>query len=317
VRTKTVLGIVVAVHVIAVGSLICLQGCRSTTTTGGDAMSSPPPPVMPPPAFSAPAVTRTGPKTASVSSAVLPFTSTYVVTKGDSISVIAKKFGVRTRDIVDLNQLKNPNKIRVGQKILLPGSVDTSKPLAVRSTGVAPKAGANQIVVKKGDTLSQLAKRHGTTTRALRDVNKLTSDMIRINQVLSLPSGSSAPSVARAQTPSPSSAAPQEGRAIKPTQAVQTPSVAAPAPAATELPPMPVIEEAEPIVGETLAAEPTGEVDAGVDFIVHTVAKNEDVFDVALRYTVLPDEVRRLNKLDGNELQEGQRLKIKVSGIPE
>ncbi|MDA0322911.1 MAG: LysM peptidoglycan-binding domain-containing protein [Verrucomicrobia bacterium] len=315
-RKKTVLGIVGAVHVIGVGALVCLQGCRPTTTTGADAALSPPPPVMPPPTFSAPVVTKAGPSTAAVSSAVLPFTSTYVVTKGDSISVIAKKFGVRTRDIVALNQLKNPNKIRVGQKILLPGPADTSKPPTVRSAVVAPKAGPNQIVVKKGDTLSQLAKRHGTTTRALRDVNKLTTDMIRVNQVLSLPSGSSATSVAKAQTPGPSDAQPPAVE-LKPAQPVKTPLVAAPPPAATDLPPMPVIEEAEPIVEETLATEPAGEVDPGADFIVHTVGKDEDVFDVALRYTVLPDEVRRLNNLDGNELQEGQRLKIKVSGIRE
>lgn len=322
VRTRTVLGIVVAVHGIAVGSLVCLQGCRPSSTASGTVSETPPPVMMPPTVASASTSTGPGPTTASVSSAMLPFTTTYVVSKGDSLSVIAKKFGVRTRDIADLNQLKNPNKIRAGQKLLLPGTVDVSKPRAVRAGRSAPKAGPNQYVVKKGDTLSHIAKRHGTTTRALREANKLTSDLIRVNDVLALPRGSGARPVTRVasttSTPSaPQAAGTKQAAAVTPElEDDPQPVELEPVP---ELPPMPAVVEAppDPVVEEAVATEPAAEEDTGGEFLVHVVAKDEDVFDVALRYTVLPDEVRRLNNLEGNELQEGQRLKIKVSGIPE
>lgn len=320
-KTKMILGVVGAVHIVAVGSLVCLQGCRPSTTVGTGAMAEPPPVVMPP-SVPVPTTSAPGPTTAAVSSgAVMPFTTTYVVTKGDSLSVIAKKFGVRTRDLIDINQIKDPNKIRIGQKILLPGSVDTTKPRKVRTASRAPKAGPNQYVVKKGDTLSHIAKRHGTTIRTLRDVNKLTSDMIRVNQVLSLPGGATATAAAPVASRPPPTVASRPTEPVEAATAPSEPEEVTSRPASTDagLPPMPPVDEEdpEPVVEEAVATAPAAEEDGGGDFIVHVVGKDEDVFDVALRYTVLPDEVRRLNDLDGNELQEGQRLKIKVSGIPE
>ena len=44
----------------------------------------------------------------------------YVVKKGDSLSSIAKKYGITTRKIADYNKLKNVNTISVGQRIRIP-----------------------------------------------------------------------------------------------------------------------------------------------------------------------------------------------------
>lgn len=45
----------------------------------------------------------------------------YVVQKGDTLSKIGQKFGVQWKDIASLNQIKNVNLIRVGQKLKIPG----------------------------------------------------------------------------------------------------------------------------------------------------------------------------------------------------
>jgi LysM repeat protein len=50
----------------------------------------------------------------------------------------------------------------------------------------APAQGATYIV-KRGDTLSEIAREHGVTVAALRNHNRLRSDVIRIGQRLSIP----------------------------------------------------------------------------------------------------------------------------------
>lgn len=45
----------------------------------------------------------------------------YIVVKGDTLSAIARKFNTTVSALVELNKIKNPNLIKVGQKITLPG----------------------------------------------------------------------------------------------------------------------------------------------------------------------------------------------------
>ena len=59
---------------------------------------------------------------------------------------------------------------------------------------------AKPYVVKKGDTLSQIAKRYGTTVKKLKNSNNLKSDMIRIGQILTVPSVSREVAVIRKAT---------------------------------------------------------------------------------------------------------------------
>ena len=53
-------------------------------------------------------------------------------------------------------------------------------------------ASAQQITVRPGDTLWDLAHRHGTTVADIRQANGLTSDALRAGDVLVLPTGSTA-----------------------------------------------------------------------------------------------------------------------------
>ncbi|MFP6901927.1 MAG: LysM peptidoglycan-binding domain-containing protein [Opitutales bacterium] len=46
---------------------------------------------------------------------------------------------------------------------------------------------ANVYLVKRGDTLSRIARTHGTSVTALKDVNNLRSDLIRVGQRLLVP----------------------------------------------------------------------------------------------------------------------------------
>lgn len=100
----------------------------------------------------------------------------YVVQKGDTLNKIAKKFSTTVDQIVYLNKLSNPNKIYVGQNIL------------VQAT--APDLPANPVLslvytVKPGDTLSRIARQFNTTVLALQAKNGiLNPNKIVVGQVL-------------------------------------------------------------------------------------------------------------------------------------
>ena len=74
---------------------------------------------------SAPAASSTpGPRftpTPAPTVEVTPQPFTYVVQPGDKLVNIAAYFQVSVQDIIDLNNIKNPNNIQVGQELLIPG----------------------------------------------------------------------------------------------------------------------------------------------------------------------------------------------------
>ena len=54
-----------------------------------------------------------------------PTPEVYVVAKGDTMSKIAKKYGVTVDEIMAANpQIKNPNKIQIGDEIVIPMAVE-------------------------------------------------------------------------------------------------------------------------------------------------------------------------------------------------
>lgn len=95
----------------------------------------------------------------------------YVVIRGDSLSVIARRFNTSVSRLVSLNQLASRNRIAIGQRLLLPqDNVDTPIPAAAIA-GVADAEGA--YTVRRGDTVSLIAARYGVTKQALLALNAI------------------------------------------------------------------------------------------------------------------------------------------------
>lgn len=82
----------------------------------------------------------------------------YTVVAGDTLSGIAQRFGTNYQTLAALNGIANPNLIRVGQVIKLPG-------------GAAAPAAGNTYTVKSGDTLSGIASKAGTSWQRLQQIN--------------------------------------------------------------------------------------------------------------------------------------------------
>ena len=98
--------------------------------------------------------------------------STYRVKSGDTVTQIAKRFGVSITSIAKLNNLGPKSLIRVGQVIKLVGNTP-------------PEVEAESYRVKPGDTLLGIASRHSLTLSELTSINRISaSTLIYPGQVL-------------------------------------------------------------------------------------------------------------------------------------
>ena len=98
--------------------------------------------------------------------------STYRVKSGDTVTQIAKRFGLSITAIAKLNNLGPKSLIRVGQVIKLVGNTP-------------PEVEAESYRVRPGDTLSGIASRHQLTLSELTSINRISpSTLIYPGQVL-------------------------------------------------------------------------------------------------------------------------------------
>ena len=108
----------------------------------------------------------------------------YVVERGDSLSVIARRFDTTVSRLVALNQLRSRNRISIGQRLLLPqDNVDTSQ-MVVEAEATAD----GRYQVRRGDTVSLIAARFGVAEQEVLSLNGI-ADRNRIypGQDLRLP----------------------------------------------------------------------------------------------------------------------------------
>ncbi len=113
-------------------------------------------------------------------SAPQPISGVYVVQKGDTLSGIAAKFGTTYQYLAEKNGISNPNLIQVGQQIKVPNGGSNQQP-----------ASSKTYTVVKGDTLSGIAAKFGTTYQILAQINGIANpNVINVGQVLTIPSTS-------------------------------------------------------------------------------------------------------------------------------
>ena len=102
----------------------------------------------------------------------------YVVERGDSLSVIARRFNTSVSRLVSLNQLASRHRIQIGQRLLLPQDNINPDQLVSGASPVSIPADGSY-TVRRGDTVSLIAARFGVTEQALlggngiRDRNRI------------------------------------------------------------------------------------------------------------------------------------------------
>ena len=109
----------------------------------------------------------------------------YVVRRGDTLSGISVRTGVRVAQLRAANGLRS-NLIKVGQKLRLP---DTNA--LASNVGGAERLASNEMTyrVNRGDTLWDIAIRYGTSVQHLRQTNGRINDFLKIGQVLKISKG--------------------------------------------------------------------------------------------------------------------------------
>ena len=163
----------------------------------------------------------------------------HVVQSGDSIGAIAKKYGLKTQDVLDANKLNDKSMLRLGQKILLPGPsaspatqaaapapAATSEPVRLAVSAKPPLHSgreANVHVVQSGDSVGAIANKYGIKAQDLLDANKLTGkSMLQLGQKILLPTTPAAPA-----TPKTVAIAESKPAAEAPAKAASTPGIQA------------------------------------------------------------------------------------------
>ena len=105
----------------------------------------------------------------------------HVVRRGDTISEIAVKYGVKTRDLRSLNRLNRQSLIRIGQRLKIP-----RRSKQAYSQKKVKKGGYH--IVRRGDTVSEIAVKYGTSVKALKKINQIgRRSVLQIGQKLKLP----------------------------------------------------------------------------------------------------------------------------------
>lgn len=97
--------------------------------------------------------------------------TTYTVQKGDSLWVIANKYGITTEELKSYNNLTS-NLLSIGQVLKIPQGKTSTE---------------NIYTVKKGDSLWTIANRYNTTVEKIKVLNNLTSNLLSIDQQLKIP----------------------------------------------------------------------------------------------------------------------------------
>lgn len=99
----------------------------------------------------------------------------YTVKKGDSLWLIANKYGTTVDELKSANNLKS-NTLSIGQTLIIPEKKESTSKISY--------------VVKKGDSLWLIANKYDTTVEKIKSTNNLKSNTLLIGQVLVIPSSS-------------------------------------------------------------------------------------------------------------------------------
>ncbi|MDD5711567.1 MAG: LysM peptidoglycan-binding domain-containing protein [Smithellaceae bacterium] len=107
------------------------------------------------------------------------------VRRGETLASIARKYGVSVRALRVQNHISGRGGVRVGRYIRIPGghksyaSADDADEKGTKNQSIRYK-------VKKGDTLTSLARRFETTPGRIKSANKIRGNNLRAGQVLKI-----------------------------------------------------------------------------------------------------------------------------------
>jgi hypothetical protein len=120
-----------------------------------------------------------------------------VVNSGETLSEIAERLGISVDRLMAANGISDPNHVEAGQRLRVPGGAASAP---ARSVG---SGAGGSVVVRDGETLSEIAERSGVSMSRLMALNGISDpDHLEVGRTLRL-GGSSASSAGAASRPAP------------------------------------------------------------------------------------------------------------------
>ena len=272
--------------------------------------------------------------------------STVVVQRGDTLSGICVRHRVKMSAVVAANPGLNPNHIRVGQKIVLPGAAvaavaekpaakvklaaadapvtaaNTTAPVKTKSAFKAYTGPTKTYKVRSGDSLGKIAYESGITIRALKDLNKLTKDSIRVGQELLIPAEKVVTKPAAKDAGKSTAKAPDAKKAAAKKDAKE-PKKEAAAPVAETTSLSNAVETVAAVPPAEVAPAPAAAESATPDSApasssaTYTAKEGDDIVSIAIAYGISPSRLMDLNDLKaGDSIKAGQVLKLPADAKP-
>lgn len=100
----------------------------------------------------------------------------HIVSSGDNLTYIGKRYGVSYKVIKDFNKLSS-NRLRLRQKLIIP----------ISKSSVKKKINTkNYYMVKRGDSLESISRAHKVSVQNIKTQNHLTSSLIKIGERLKI-----------------------------------------------------------------------------------------------------------------------------------
>jgi len=219
-----------------------------------------------------------------------------VVESGDALDAIARGMGATRAELVELNDLKKPYNLKLGQKIKGPAKDDQKA-----------------YVVQTGDTIFAIAKRFSVTAAALADENDLkATSAIKKGQKLVLPDGY------KDKGPTKTTTVLAGAPAAQPSYAEAEPTRPAPSRATTTTPSRPAYTPptaSEPDTTPASTSTTTLSVTGSVVSVagprqIHTVKSGDTLTAIARKFDVSVSDLADDNKLKADKpLKLGAKIK--------
>jgi membrane-bound lytic murein transglycosylase D len=223
--------------------------------------------------FLAARVTMAAPKRAATG-------SVHKVRRGENLAVIAKRYGMRIRDLKRANRLRS-NRIYVGQRLRVRGS----------------SAAKDIHRVRRGENLGSIARRNGMSVRSLKRLNGLRSNRIYVGQRLKV---SERVAKKRPARPSFKTARYRVRRGDTLLSIARAHRMKV-----SQLKTMNGMRSNRIYVGSKLKVRAH---DRAVG--VHRVRRGENLVEIAKRYGMSIDRLKGLNGIRRNRIYVGERLKV-------
>jgi len=118
------------------------------------------------------------------------------IKKGDTPGALARRYGVRTDELLRINKIRDARSLRIGQNLLIPLNPDAGKMTladmreALRDGGPSSQGsgkGSSYHTVRSGDSLWSIARRYKVSEKQLRNWNGLGGkNTLKIGQKLAV-----------------------------------------------------------------------------------------------------------------------------------